>query len=111
LGNDGKIYRNVHSAGRKGFAATKTAIFAGSVELIADSSKSMDLVNAIVQSQQQQLDSQVQFAAARKVLEAQKQAGSAAIQLLDAASESGEQSVDTLAVAATGLGGSVDTYA
>lgn len=71
----------------------------------------MDLVNAIVSSQQQQLDSQVQFAAARKVLDAEKQSGSAAIQLLDAASETGEKAVDTLAIAASGLGGGVDTYA
>jgi hypothetical protein len=71
----------------------------------------MDLVNAIVASQQQKLDSQVQFAAARKILDAQRQNGSAAIELLDAASQSGERSVDTLSAAATGLGASVDTYA
>jgi hypothetical protein len=71
----------------------------------------MDLVNAIVTSQQENLTSQVQFAAARKVLDAEKQTGSAAIQLLNAASLSGEKSVDTLAVAASGVGGSLDTYA
>ncbi len=70
----------------------------------------MDLVNAIVSSQQQQLDSQVQFAVARKILDAQQQDGSAAIQLLNAANLSGAKAVDTLAVAASGLGGSVDTY-
>jgi hypothetical protein len=71
----------------------------------------MDLVDAIVSSQQQNLASQVQFAAARKILDAEKQSGSAALQLLDAASQSGEKSVDTLAVAASGLGGNLDQYA
>jgi arginine/ornithine N-succinyltransferase beta subunit len=71
----------------------------------------MDLINAIVMSQQQQLDAQVQFAAARKILDAQRQEGSAVTQLLNAASQTGEKAVDTLALAATGLGGSVDTYA
>jgi len=71
----------------------------------------MDLVNAIVTSQQQNLDSQVQFAAARKMLDAERQSGSAVIQLLNAASLSGEKSVDTLAVAASGVGGNVDTFA
>jgi hypothetical protein len=71
----------------------------------------MDLVNAIVISHQQQLDAQVQFAAARKILDAQRQEGSAVTQLLNAASQTGEKAVDTLALAATGLGGSVDTFA
>jgi hypothetical protein len=71
----------------------------------------MDLVNAIVSSNQQNLDSQIQFAAARKVLDAQRENGSAAIQLLNAAASTGASAADDLAVAATGLGGQVDTYA
>ena len=71
----------------------------------------MDLVNAIVSSQQQQLASQVQFAAAGKILRADREDGSAALQLLNAADISGEKAVDTLAVAASGVGGSLDTYA
>jgi hypothetical protein len=71
----------------------------------------MDLVNAIVASNQQTLTSQVQFAAAALVLRSQRQAGSAAIQLLNAANISGTSAADTLAVAASGVGGSVDTYA
>ena len=71
----------------------------------------MDLVNAIVSSQQQQLASQVQFAAAGKILRADREAGSAALQLLNAADISGDKAVDTLAVAASGVGGSLDTYA
>ena len=71
----------------------------------------MDLVNAIVASKQQQLASQVQFAAAGKILAAQREDGSAALQLLNAADLSGEKAVDTLAVAASGVGGSLDTYA
>jgi len=71
----------------------------------------MDLVNAIVSSQQQQLMSQVQFAAARQILKSQRQEGSAAIQLLNAANISGTNAADTLAVAASGVGGTVDTYA
>ena len=71
----------------------------------------MDLVNAIVASNQQQLASQVQFAAAGKILKAQRADGSAALQLLNAADISGEKAVDTLAVAASGVGGSLDTYA
>jgi hypothetical protein len=77
----------------------------------ADNGRVMDLVNAIVTSQQQQLDSQVQFAAARQILKAQRQEGSAALELLNAADVSGEKAVDTLAVAASGVGGNVDTYA
>ncbi len=71
----------------------------------------MDLVNAIVSSQQAQLDSQIQFAAARQILKSEKQTGSAAIELLNAASSTGTSAVDDLAVAASGLGASVDTYA
>jgi hypothetical protein len=71
----------------------------------------MDLVNAIVASKQQQLTSQVQFAAAGKILQAQREDGSAALELLNAADISGEKAVDTLAVAASGVGGSLDTYA
>jgi hypothetical protein len=70
----------------------------------------MDLVNAIVSSQQQQLDSQIQFATARKILDAQRQDGSAAIELLNAATSSGERSVDSLAFAASGLGGRINAY-
>ena len=77
----------------------------------ADNSDGMDLVNAIVSAQQSQLTSQVQFAAARKMLDADKQNGAAALQLLDAATQTGEKSVDDLAVAASGVGGNVDTYA
>jgi hypothetical protein len=78
---------------------------------VADGICRMDLVNAIVASQQQQLTSQVQFAAAGLVLKSQRQEGSAAIQLLNAANISGAKATDTLAVAASGVGGSVDTYA
>jgi hypothetical protein len=71
----------------------------------------MDLVNAIVASKQQQLTSQVQFAAAGKILQAQRADGAAALELLNAADVSGEKAVDTLAIAASGVGGSLDTYA
>jgi hypothetical protein len=71
----------------------------------------MDLVNAFSNLQQSNLSSQIQFAAAKKVLDADRQNGSAALQLLNAATQGGAKGADDLAVAASGLGGSLDTYA
>ena len=70
-----------------------------------------DLTAGIVGFQQATLDSKIQYAVARKILDNQQSQGSAAIQLIDAAGKGFSQAGDQLVAAATGLGGSVDTYA
>ena len=74
----------------------------------------MDLVTLATGLQQAKLTSEVQFAAARKILQQQNQNGAAALQLLEAAGsgvDQGLQAGDPLVAQATGLGGQVDTYA
>ncbi len=57
--------------------------------------------------QQANVGNQIQFAVARKAMEAQNAEGAAALQLLAAASGGG-QGGDALTAAATGLGGQLD---
>ncbi|WP_428937311.1 hypothetical protein [Fontivita pretiosa] len=70
----------------------------------------MDLVNAAVQFRQAELTARVQYAVARKLLDAQAQQGSAAVKLIEAAGRIPSQAGDELVAAATGLGGQLDTY-
>ena len=56
------------------------------------------------------LDSAVQVSVAKKILDAQKQQGGAALQLLDAASTGVAKAGDALTAQAIGLGGLVDTF-
>ena len=70
----------------------------------------MDLTSAISGLQTAKVMSQIQFAVARKVLDAQNANGAAAIKLLEAASKGASQAGDALVAAATGLGGEIDTY-
>jgi hypothetical protein len=70
----------------------------------------VDLTAAISGLQTAKVMSQIQYAVAGKVLDAQKADGAAALQLLEAASKGGSQAGDALVAAATGLGGEIDTY-
>ncbi len=70
----------------------------------------MDLSAAISGLQQAKVMGQVQMAVAKKILDAQKQNGNAALELLNAAQNGTSQAGDALAAAATGLGGQIDTY-
>ena len=70
----------------------------------------MDLTAAISGMQQAKVLGQVQMAVAKKVMDAQRQNGAAAIELLNAAQNGGNQAGDSLVAAATGLGGQNDTY-
>jgi hypothetical protein len=70
----------------------------------------VDLVNAAVNFKQAEMMSRVQFAVARKLLDAQSQQGAAAVKLIDAAGKIASQAGDEMVAAATGLGGSLDTY-
>jgi len=70
-----------------------------------------DLTTGIVAFKQATLDSQVQYAVARKMLDNEQMQGSAAVKLIDAATKNFNQAGDQLVAAATGLGGQVDTYA
>jgi hypothetical protein len=70
-----------------------------------------DLTAGIVGFQQATLDSKIQYAVARKMLDNQQMQGAAAIKLIDAASHGANQAGDQLVAAATGLGGEIDTYA
>lgn len=68
------------------------------------------LVSAAVGMQQARVASQVQFAVARKLLDAQQQQGAAVVKLLEAATTGPAKAGDALAAAATGLGGVLDVY-
>lgn len=70
----------------------------------------MDLTAAISGMQQAKVLGQVQMAVAKKVLDAQKQNGAAALELLNAAQNGVSTAGDQLVAAATGLGGTLDTY-
>ena|GEM_PF-1326576 len=70
----------------------------------------MDLTAAISNLQQSKIIGQVQIAVAKKVMDAQKQNGAAALELLDAAQNGVSKAGDSLVAAATGLGGAIDTY-
>jgi len=70
----------------------------------------MDLTQAISGLQQANVTSQIQFAVARKVLDAQQANGASAIKLLQAATQGPSKAGDALVAAATGLGGEIDTY-
>jgi hypothetical protein len=70
----------------------------------------MDLTSAISGLQTAKVMSQIQYAVARKVLDAENANGAAAIKLLEAASKGASQAGDALVTAATGLGGEIDTY-
>jgi hypothetical protein len=70
-----------------------------------------DLISGIINFQQAALASNVQYAVARKMLDAQQMQGEAAVKLIDAAGKGVNQAGDQLVAAATGLGGEIDTYA
>jgi hypothetical protein len=70
----------------------------------------MDLTNAIVNLAQSQIMAQVQFAAARKILDAGRSEGAAAVKLIEAGSGQAAQAGDNLASAAGNLGNSIDVY-
>jgi hypothetical protein len=63
----------------------------------------MDIASTLLDAQQSQIGTQVAYAAAKKILDAQKQAGNAAIELLQAAA----QTVPT-GPSPDGLGAAVD---
>ena len=67
-----------------------------------------DLTSGIVNFQQAALMSKIQFSVARKILDAQRMQGAAAIELIDAASSGASRAGDDLAVAASGLGAEID---
>lgn len=71
----------------------------------------MDLVSAVVSSQQAQLASKIQFAVAKKVLDNDRMQGAAAIKLIEAATMNASTASDSLAAAATGLGSQIDVFA
>ena len=71
----------------------------------------MDLVSAVTDFQRTATMSSVQMAVARKVLNAQRADGAAAIKLIQAATEGFEQAADNMTAAAMGLGGSIDVAA
>jgi hypothetical protein len=70
----------------------------------------MDITDAIANFNQAALMSKVQFAVARKVLDAQKLQGNAAIELIKAASGNADTAGDQLVAAATGLGSELDVH-
>ena len=71
----------------------------------------MGMVNAFVGMKQAETMSQVQMAVAKKVMDADRDNGAAALKLLDAATGGAAKAGDALVASATGLGGAVDTYA
>jgi hypothetical protein len=70
----------------------------------------MDLTTAISGFQRAKIASEVNFAVARKMLDAQKQAGAGVLAMLDAATRGPTTAGDALVTAATGLGGAIDTH-
>ena len=71
----------------------------------------MDLAAGLSNLSQSQTLARVQTAVARKVMETQKQQGSAAIQLLNAATEGASKAGQNLAAASIGLGRNLDVRA
>lgn len=69
------------------------------------------LVNAAVGIKQAETMSRVQVAVAKKMMDADKMNGAAALKLLESASQGVVKAGDALAASATGLGGEIDTYA
>jgi hypothetical protein len=78
---------------------------------IADERNVMDLVNAAVGMKQAEMQSQVQYAVAKKLMDTQKMEGAAVVKLIESASASVAKAGDELVAAATGLGGEIDVYA
>jgi hypothetical protein len=70
-----------------------------------------DLTSGIVAFKQADLDSKIQYAVAKKILNNQQMQGAAAIKLIDAATRGINQAGDKLVAQATGLGGEIDAYA
>jgi hypothetical protein len=70
----------------------------------------MDLIGATIGLQRAQMNSRVQFAVARKILDNQQMQGNAAIKLIQAAGSGVAQAGDELVAAATGLGGELDIF-
>ena len=68
----------------------------------------MDLVNAAVGLKQAQTSAAIQTAVARKVMQADRAQGDAAVQLIEAATSGVAAKSDALMSAATGLGGGID---
>jgi hypothetical protein len=70
----------------------------------------MELTSALSGIQTAKIGSEIQIAVAKKMLDAQKMNGAAAIRMLEAAANVPAQAGDALAAAATGLGATIDTY-
>lgn len=70
----------------------------------------MDLTSAVVGLQQSNLMAQVQFAAARKILDTDRADGAAVVKLIDAGAGEVGQAGNSLASVATNLGSSIDVY-
>ncbi len=70
----------------------------------------MDLTSSITNMQHASLVGSVQIAVAKKMLDAQRQNGAAAVAMIEAAGNAIQSSGDALVAAATGLGGQIDTF-
>jgi hypothetical protein len=69
------------------------------------------MVEALTYLKAAEVMGQVQMRVARKILDAQRQSGAAAIQLIEAASQGVARAGDELVARATGLGGTLDVLA
>lgn len=71
----------------------------------------MDLVTAATNFTQANLDTKIQYAVAKKMLDSQSQQGAAIVSMIQKADINQSQASSDMVVAATGLGGSVDVTA
>ncbi|HEV7301195.1 MAG TPA: putative motility protein [Tepidisphaeraceae bacterium] len=71
----------------------------------------MDLTAVMSGIQTSKVNSQINIAVAKKMLDVQKQAGANVLQMLQAATTGPAAAGDALVAAATGLGGTIDAYA
>ena len=69
-----------------------------------------ELTSGIVAFKQAELNSKIQYAVAKKILNNQRSQGAAAIKLIEGATRGTNQAGDKLVAAATGLGGEIDAY-
>lgn len=69
------------------------------------------MVNALTNLKTAEIHAQINTRVARKVLDAQKMEGAAALKLLESASNGIAKAGDALVAAATGLGGQIDVRA
>jgi hypothetical protein len=99
------LFTEVAEASRAGLITAGGSFFGADQPMIGL------MVEALCNLKTAELMGQVQIRVAKKMLDAERQNGAAAIQLIEAASQGVARAGDELVAKATGLGGSLDVMA